>query len=199
MKRLAVMIGLGFFLVMPSSLWAQRFLENHVEAGVYANYFRFSPGDPSDNYVGVGGRLGFNVQRHLALEGEMDYDFARNYTTIYTNGVKTSFAKTSIRPITGLFGPKLQFGTSRFRVFLDGKVGFIDFSTSTSGVVSGVMFANAVNGVGGSGTYPAFYPGGGMEAFFGPLGVRVDVGDEIYLNNGTHHDLRVTIGPEIRF
>lgn len=41
--------------------------------------------------------------------------------------------------------------------------------------------------------------GGGIEGFFGPIGLRVDVGDELYLNNGTYNNLRVTFGPTLRF
>jgi hypothetical protein len=44
-----------------------------------------------------------------------------------------------------------------------------------------------------------FYPGGGAEAFLGPIGFRLDVGDEIYFNDRAHHNLRVTFGPTIRF
>ena len=78
-------------------------------------------------------------------------------------------------------------------------MGFINFDETTSGAVSGTTFANAVNGVGGSGTHPAFYPGGGVEGFIGRVGLRLEVGDEIYLNNGTFNSLRVTFGPHIRF
>src|ERR1700733_15790584 len=57
---------------------------NHAEFGVYGDYFRFAPASASTNYVGVGGRVGFNVHPNLAIEGEMSYDFARNYTTTYS-------------------------------------------------------------------------------------------------------------------
>lgn len=175
--------------------------ENHGEVGVFADYFRLAPGATAANYVGVGGRVGFNVNPHVALEGEMSYDFARNYTTTFSNGTTTAFAKTSVRPITGLFGPKFQFGTSGpFRFFLDGKVGFVDFSTtSNSGTVNGSTFSSGVQGIGGSGTHVAFYPGAGVEGFFGPIGLRLDVGDEVYLNNGAYNNLRVTLGPTLRF
>ena len=66
-------------------------------------------------------------------------------------------------------------------------------------MVSGTTFTNSVNGVGGPGTHVAFYPGGGIEGFIGPIGLRLEVGDEVYLNNGTFNNLRVTFGPHIRF
>ena len=48
-------------------------------------------------------------------------------------------------------------------------------------------------------TAAAIYPGLGVEGFFGPIGLRADVGDEIYFKNGTRNNLRVTFGPTIRF
>ena len=37
------------------------------------------------------------------------------------------------------------------------------------------------------------------EGTVGPIGLRLDVGDEMYFNNGTHHNLKVMFGPYIRF
>ncbi|MGB6828527.1 MAG: hypothetical protein WBE41_10840 [Terracidiphilus sp.] len=183
---------------------SSRYTLNHAEFGVYADYFRLAPANSTANYVGTGGRVAFSVQPNLAIEGEMNYDFARNYTTTSTinNGTTTTtaFVTSSVRPMTGLFGPKLQFGTSGpIRVFATGKLGFVDFSISNPNNVTGTQFSNSVNGIGGSGTHLAFYPGGGFEGFFGTVGLRLEAGDEIYLNNGPYNNLRVTVGPTIRF
>jgi hypothetical protein len=221
MKRIVMLAGFVLSLALPSTLAAQstdaayggqtgqasesgRYTMNHAELGIYADYFRFAPASSSTNFVGTGGRVSFNVQPNLAIEGELNYDFARNFTTTSSvnNGTTTTttFVTTNVRPITGLFGPKLQFGTSGpIRAFLTGKLGFIDFSTNNSGVVSGTTFTNGVAGVGNSGTHLAFYPGGGLEGFIGPVGLRLEAGDEIYLNNGTYNNLRVTVGPTFRF
>jgi hypothetical protein len=43
------------------------------------------------------------------------------------------------------------------------------------------------------------YPGGGVEGFWGPIGLRLEAGDEIYFDNGTHNNLKVTFGPAFRF
>lgn len=225
MKRVLVILAASLSMAFPSWLVAQvaqypppppspsvpqnpppsPTTENHAEIGVYADYLRFAPGSATDNFVGVGGRIGVNIIPNLALEAEMNYDFARNYTSTYSGngsgGVSTTFVTTRVRPLTGLFGPKLQFGTSGpFRAFLTGKVGFIDFSTSASSSnVSATGTANTIAGVGGSGTHLAVYPGGGIELFAGPIGLRAEVGDEIYLNNGTYNNIRVTFGPTFRF
>lgn len=185
---------------LPSAPSPHRYDYDHGEAEVFADYLRFAPASATTNFVGVGGLVGFNLHPNVALEAQMSYDFSRNFTTSNSNGVTTTFFTTSVRPLTGLFGPKLQTGTSSpFRAFLTGKVGFIDFSTNTSAVVSGSTFTSAVAGVGGGGTHLAAYPGGGIEMFAGWFGLRLEAGDEIYLNNGTYNNLKVTAGPAIRF
>jgi hypothetical protein len=200
MQRFAIFVALGLSLASPAWVAAQS-TENHGEAGVFVDYLRFTPGSSTRNFVGVGGRLGINVHPNIMLEAEMNYDFKRNYTNTFGNGISTAFVTTGVRPLTGLFGPRIQAGTSGpFRVFLTGKLGFVNFSETTSGVVSSTTFSNSVNGVGGAGTHIAFYPGGGIEGFIGPVGLRLEAGDEIYLNNGnTYNNLRVTFGPHIRF
>jgi hypothetical protein len=173
---------------------------NHGEVAAFGDYLRFAPpGHGAVNFVGLGGRVGVNVHPNLALEAEMAYDFERNFTTVGTNGGTTTTVVTGVRPLTGLFGPKIQFGTSGpFRAFLTGKAGFLEMSTSNKGP-STDSFGNAFDQFGGSGTHFAAYPGGGIEAFLGPIGLRAEVGDEIYLNNGANNNLRITVGPSIRF
>lgn len=204
MKRLALLVGIGLILALPSWLAAQESSgATHGEVGIYADYFHFTPGHNNTNFVGVGGRAAYRYHA-MAIEAEMNYDFARNFTTTQTsrNGttVTTTFVKTGVRPLTGLFGPVFYAGTGPLRAFVTGKVGFINFSTTNnSNVVSQSTFTNSVAGVGGPGTHVALYPGGGIEGYFGPLGIRAEVGDEVYLNNGTYNNLRVTLGPELRF
>lgn len=177
---------------------------NHGEVGVYGDLFRVAPsGSTAVNYLGLGGRVGFNVGTYAAIEAEMNYDFEQNYTTTTTTGtgatLTTNTYVSKVRPITGLFGPKLQFGSSGpFRAFVEGKVGFIDFNVSNN-APSTSSFANAVPGIGGSGTHLAVFPGGGVEFFGGPLGLRIEAGDEVWVDNGANNNLRVTFSPTFRF
>jgi|KBSSwiStaDraftv2_1062776.scaffolds.fasta_scaffold05422_5 hypothetical protein len=181
------------------------FDNNHGSIGVYGDLFRVKPaGGNSVNFVGLGARVGFNVHPNIALEGEMSYDFAKNYTALNTGDNSGTLSSTTVssrtRPLTALFGPKFQFGTSGpFRAFVTGKVGFTEFSHSSTTTVSGDTFSNAFDQFGGGTTHFAAYPGGGIEGFFGPLGLRLEAGDQMYFNNGTYNNLRVTFGPEIRF
>lgn len=197
MKRILLLAILSVGLVAPSYLMAQSEY-NHAEVGVFADYFRLSATSPNSNLVGLGGRAAFNVSTHVAIEAEMSYDFARNYTSTFSNGVTTQTVTSSFRPLTGLFGPKFQAGSSGpVRLFVTGKVGFINFSDTNQGVSSG--FTSAVNDITTGATHVAFYPGAGIEGFWGPFGLRLDAGDEIYLSNGARNNIKVEFGPTIRF
>ena len=202
MKRIFWLAVLSGCLALPSLSSAQAqasaYENNHVEVGVFADYFRLSASNPNLNMVGIGGRAAFNVHPNVQLEAEMAYDFKRNLTTTFNNGVTTSFESTRFRPLTGLFGPKFQAGTSGpFRAFVTGKVGFINFSSANT-VTTGA-FINQLNAITNSNTRFALYPGGGIEGFWGPFGLRLEAGDEIYFDNGSRNNLKVTFGPTFRF
>lgn len=198
--------GLAAMLTIPASLAAQA-NNDHGEVEAYGDLFRVAPtGASATNFLGLGGRVSFNTGRFVALEAEMNYDFEQNYTTVTTLGATTSSTSTTItskvRPITALFGPKFQLGSSGpLRAFLEAKAGFIDFSTSCNAPAGSTscFSTSLTNFGGGTSTHVAMYPGGGIEAFWGPLGFRVDAGDEIYVNNGTYNNLRMTFGPTLRF
>jgi hypothetical protein len=197
MRRILLLAILSVGLAAPSCLMAQSEY-NHGEVGVFADYFRLSATNPNSNLVGLGGRAAFNVSTHVAIEAEMSYDFARNYTNTFSNGVTTETVNTRFRPLTGLFGPKFQAGSSGpIRAFVTGKVGFVNFSSSTQGAAAG--FTGAVNAITTGNTRVAFYPGAGLEGFWGPFGLRLDAGDEIYIDSGAHNNLKVEFGPTIRF
>ncbi|MBO0911015.1 MAG: outer membrane beta-barrel protein [Acidobacteria bacterium] len=199
MKGVTWLSILGLLLAIPSALRAQEGGEayNHGSVGIFVDYLRFSPGPTTTNFVGLGGRAGFHMSHSVQLEGEVNYDFQRNVTNTFSNGISTSFVTTRVRPLTGLFGPKFQT-PGPFKFFVTAKVGFINFSTTTSAVTFGTL-GTAFSSVGGAGTHFAVYPGGGLEGFWGPFGLRAEVGDTIYLNNGTFNNLRVTFGPQLRF
>lgn len=193
MKRFLAFLIPSLFFVVPM-LVAQD--SDHVEIGVFANYFRMSDSSPARNFVGVGGRAAFNIRPSVQLEAEMAYDFKRNFTNTFTNGVTTQFVNTQFRTLHGFFGPKFQTGSGPFRVFVTGKVGFDNFSINNQNAPEG--FVNTVGLTNGTTAF-AVYPGGGIEGFAGPIGLRAEVGDDIYFNNGAHNNLRVTFGPQFRF
>jgi hypothetical protein len=189
MKRMAIVLLLGAWFAHPA--FAQG------EIGAYVDYFRLSQTDT--NMAGLGGRLSLKAGPFAQLEAEMSYDFEEAFTEGFTNTSTSTVAlqRTNIRLLHGLFGPKLHT-PGPIQLFVTLKGGFINFrmdprpatfATFTSSVEN--LRANNVSGV--------LYPGGGLESHIGFLGVRLDVGDEIYFNQGTHHSLRVAFGPVFRF
>ena len=194
MKRYLGPILAALFFTVPAVM-AQA-PSDHIEVGAFADYFRFSQTKPVSNFVGVGGRAALNIHPSVQLEAEMAYDFKRNFTNTFTNGVTTVLVTTNFRTLHGLFGPKLQTGSGPFRAFVTGKVGFDNFSVTNQNAPSG--FTSSI-GLDKGKTDFAVYPGAGVEAFAGPFGLRLEVGDEVYFDHGSHNNLKVTFGPQIRF
>jgi hypothetical protein len=186
----------ALFFVAPTVVAQESGSTDHAEIGIFAEYFRFGDPGPDTNYIGFGGRAAFNVRPGVQIEGEMGYDFEQNYTSTFSNGVTTATVQSRLRTLHGLFGPKFQTGSGPFRFFLTGKVGFENFTVTGQDAPTG--FATAVGLASGS-TYFAVYPGGGIEAFAGPIGVRAEIGDNIYFNNGVHNNMRISLGPQFRF
>ena len=188
----SIMLSVAGVLALPSLAAAQ----DHGEVGAFVDYYRLDRVDPKINFIGVGGRVAFNIRPTVGLEAEMAYDFKRNFTSTFSDGVSTVFVDTRLRPLHALFGPKFQT-RGPFKAFVTGKVGFVNFSVSNQNAPAG--FASALDDVTTGNTKFALYPGGGVEGFFGPFGLRLEVGDEIYFSGGTRNNLRVTFGPQIRF
>lgn len=170
---------------------------DHAEVGAFVDYFRFNQISPTRNFVGLGGRAAFNLRPSVQLEAEMAYDFKRNFVRTFTNGASTELVNTNFRTLHGLFGPKIQTGSGPVRLFVTGKVGFDNFSISNQNATSG--FTSAVGLTNGTTDF-AVYPGAGVEMFWRYLGLRAEVGDEIYFDHGSsHNNVRITFGPQLRF
>lgn len=192
MKRIALLTLLALAVTAPSL-----FAQDHGEVGAFAELFRLQATNPVINFVGVGGRVSVNVHHDVQLEAEMGYDFKRNFTSEFSNGINSQLVTTHLRNIHGLFGPKLQTGGGAFRAFVTVKGGFINFGASNENVPNG--FISQIGDITSGHTDAVLYPGAGIEAYLGPIGLRLDAGDEIYFENGANHNLRVTFGPHIRF
>lgn len=194
MRKISILAVLASVFMLAPALFAQ----DHGEFGVFADYTRLGTGGGSAlNYVGVGARVGFNVHPNLAFEAEGSYDPNKSYA--YQNGTGGVFGtyNANLHIANAMFGPKLQFGTGAFRAFLTVKGGLLTFRGGNP------SFIGTVNAIPTGETDAVLYPGGGLEAYAGPIGVRLDVGDEIYFAGsnagGAHHNLKVSFGPHIRF
>jgi hypothetical protein len=198
MKRVVflVLIAVG----LAPATFAQRPETDHVQVGAYADYFRLS--QTNTDFAGLGGRLTFTAYRQLKLEGEMSYDFNKVFTEGFSDNSTVpptvTVARSSIRVLHGLFGPKLELGHHSFHPFVTVKGGFVDFLFDNR-PANFNTFASTVDNLRSRDVSAVLYPGGGLEGHLGPVGLRLDAGDEIYFAGGTHHNLRIAFGPYIRF
>jgi len=192
MRRIAVLFAVFACFAVPAAR-----AQDHVEVGAFAEYFRLN--ETSTNLFGLGARAGVNVNKHFQLEAEMGYDFTRGFAESFTNPTThvVTIQKSTLHALHGLFGPKLQTG-GPVRVFVTVKGGFENFSINNRpGTFAG--FTSSVNDLRSSNVSGVLYPGGGLEAFLGPIGLRLDVGDEIYFAGGAHNNWKISFGPTIRF
>jgi hypothetical protein len=191
MRKLTLLL----FAVLVSDLRAQ----SRMEAGIFFDSLSIS--QTSTNNFGLGARFGYRIHPNVLLEGELAYDYGLNFNEAYrniTNGDITAIESTSIGVTHGLIGPMLQPAHGHFRPFATLKAGFIDFRLSPSLL----PYSNVVSSVFGlrtSNVNAALYPAGGVEASLGPVGLRLELGDEIYFNRGGHNNLRIAFGPILRF
>jgi Outer membrane protein beta-barrel domain len=197
MKPLAFLSALALCIASfaPAASAQSSDNKNHGSLGVFADFTRLQPADL--NMLGVGARLGFNVRKHVVLEGEMAYDFERTKTHTVTVGNLTSTVRSNLRMLHGLAGLKIQT-TGPVRIFALLKGGIVNFGVG--GPVTAGAINNQINNIVDGDTDGVFYPGGGIEFNVGWLGIRAEAGDEImFLNNGRSNNFRATIGPQIRF
>ena len=187
---------LVFFLFgVSSSLYAQQ----RFQVGVFLDYLNLS--HTNTNNVGLGGRFGYRTSHHMTLEGEVTYDYGVNFEEAYRNVVNgniVAIERTSIGFTQGLFGPKLQGQGHGFRPFVTLKGGFVDFRLSPS-LLPYSSFLSTLTGIRTSSLNAALYPAAGIEGILGPVGLRFEMGDEVYFNHGAQNNLRITFGPTIRF
>jgi hypothetical protein len=191
MRKLTLIV----FLLATCPLFAQK----RVELGVFIDYLNIS--QTSTNNFGLGGRFGYRIHHDVLMEGELAYDYGINFDEAYrniANGNLAAIEHTSIGVTHGLVGPRLQPSGGGFRPFLTLKAGFMDFRLSPS-LLPYSNLASTILGLRTSNLNAAIYPAAGVEAALGPIGLRLEAGDEIYFNQGPHNNLRITFGPILRF
>jgi hypothetical protein len=196
MKRYAIFACLALCFAMIAPRASAQDDKNHGNIGLFLDYTRLSS-TTNLNMFGIGGRAGFNIAKHVVLEGEMAYDFEKSFTTSVTAGGITNTSRSRLRLLHGLFGPKFQT-TGPVRIFALVKGGFVNFGVG--GPVTAGAINNQINSVVDGDTDAAIYPGGGIEFNLGWLGIRAEAGDEIiFFPDKARNNFRGTIGPQIRF
>jgi hypothetical protein len=192
MKRVALLVLLTGWLVPLASA------QEHFQVGAYADYFRLS--QTKTNMAGLGGRAAIKVFPHVMLEGEMSYDFQQAFTEGFTNpsGGAITFQNSNVKILHGLVGPTIVAGHGGIRPFVTLKGGFVNFRLDPR-PASFAGFASSIDNLRANNVSAEIYPGGGVEGHLGPVGLRLEAGDEIYFAGSTHHNLRIAFGPFIRF
>jgi hypothetical protein len=195
MKRILFLLMLAAGLVLVPAASAQESLD-HVQIGVFADYLRLRPTD--NNMAGIGARVGIHANRYPRLEAESAYDFSSGFNETFTRSGQVFRNRTDLRTIHGMFGPVISSGHGPIRLFATVKGGAINFRIDPRPATFG-SYASSVSDLRSSDISGVLYPGGGAEGHIGPIGVRFDIGDLMYFNNGAHHNLRMTFGPFVRF
>jgi hypothetical protein len=191
MKRIALVIVIASMSFVPKAR-----AQNHGEVGAFAEYFKL--GDTGSNFAGIGGRAAINIVKNIQIEAEMSYDFNQVFTERFTGtGGAITTVGSNIRVLHGLVGPKVQT-SGPVRVFVTVKGGATNFRFDPA-PASFSTLTDSVNNLRSNNVNAALYPGGGVEAFLGPFGLRAEVGDEIIFVNGARHNWKVSFGPQIRF
>src|SRR5262249_10502429 len=152
--------------------------QKRVEAGIFLDYLSIS--QTSTGNFGLGGRFGYRIHQNVMLEGELAYDYGINFDEVYrniSNGDIAAIGRTSVGVTHSLFGPALEPATGALRPFASLKVGFVDFRLSPSLLPLSTV-TTTILGLRTSSLNVAIYPGAGLEASLGPVGVRVELGDE---------------------
>ncbi len=191
MKRVALLLFVAGWLVPLARA------QDHFQVGAYGDYFRIT--QTNTDLAGLGGRAAVKILPHVMLEGEMSYDFEQAFTErCLSSGCTVTVANSNLKVLHGLAGPKIIGGHGRIRPFLMVKGGFINFRLDPKPASFG-SFTSSVDNLRSNNVSGTLYPGAGLEGHIGPVGLRLEAGDEIYFAGGTHHNPRVAFGPFIRF
>jgi hypothetical protein len=122
--------------------------------------------------------------------------FWRSDTQTFSDGVSTEAVTSHLRTLHGFLGPKFRTGPGPFRVSLQGR---LDSRISASPIR---MLAQALRtpwALQLAARSSQSVRAGGFEALAGPIGVRAEIGDDIYFVNRSHNNMRIGLGAQFRF
>jgi hypothetical protein len=187
---LAFLAGAGWFVPLASA-------QDHFQVGAYGDYFRIE--QTGTNMAGLGGRVGYTIFSHVMFEGEMNYDFDQGFAErCVSTGCTVGVANSNLKVLHGLGGFKFIGSHRAIRPFLELKGGFINFQLNPKPASFG-QFTTSVQNLRSKNVSGVFYPGAGVEGHLGPIGLRLEAGDEIYWTGSPHHNVRIAFGPFLRF
>ena len=112
-ETLFKLLAVSLFFAVPMMV-AQSHDMDHVEIGGFLDYYRLSDPGPTRNFIGLGGRAAFGITPNVQIEAEMAYDFKRDYTSTFSDGLTTTNVTSRLRTLHGFFGLKFQTGSRTF-------------------------------------------------------------------------------------
>jgi hypothetical protein len=196
MKRVALLL---FLVCMAGWLAPPAKAQDQFQASVYGDYFRID--QTGTNMAGLGGRVGYKVFPFVMFEGEINYDFDQGFVErcVSPGCGSVTVANSNLKVLHGLVGPKFVGGHHAIRPFLAIKGGFINFQLNPKPASFG-QFTSSIQNLRSNNVSGVLYPALGVEGHLGPIGLRLEGGDEMYfIGNGTHHNVRLAFGPFLRF
>jgi hypothetical protein len=191
MKRVALLLFLAGWLVPLAKA------QDQFQVGAYGDYFRVT--QTKTNMAGLGGRVGYKMLPYVMFEGEVSYDFDQGFTEkCVSTGCTVTVANSNLKVLHGLAGVKFIGGRHAIRPFLTLKGGFINFQLNPKPATFG-GFTSSIQNLRSNNVSAVLYPALGAEGHLGPLGLRLEAGDEMYFAGAAHHNVRVAFGPFFRF
>ncbi|HEX8882177.1 MAG TPA: hypothetical protein VF749_19180 [Candidatus Acidoferrum sp.] len=191
MKRVALLLFLAGWLVPLAKA------QDQFQVGAYGDYFRIT--QTSTNMAGLGGRVGYKMFPYMMFEGEVSYDFDQGFiehcTSVSCLGL---VANSNLKVLHGLAGVKFIGSRRAIRPFVTVKGGFINFQLNPKPATFG-GFTTSIQNLRSNNVSAVLYPALGVEGHLGPLGLRLEGGDEMYFAGAAHHNVRVAFGPFFRF
>ena len=188
---------------VAAALWltlAAPAVAQHFEASAFVGYAHLDVPNLPENTVSLGGRLDFPFIRFIKLEFEGGYDFPIPEINISSAG---NVAVVSTQQISGWRangGLKFQTHGGSYFFFLKGGAYWLEPSVDVRTIGGIPIVVSPPTSLSTSAVKGTFYPGAGITFFAGPIGLRFDVGDEIFwLNGNARNTLRINFGPAFRF
>jgi hypothetical protein len=194
MKRIVLLLVILAFGSTPA-LRAQ----DHGQIGAFGDYYWLNATHTS--FGGLGARISASAWKYIHLEGELAYDFDQSFNEGFTNPATNVVIvqRSDLRLLRAEFGPKFETpGPMKLFVTVKGGVDNFHFNPAP---VTFANFGDSAAPLRAGTTDGVLYLGTGVEGFIGPVGVRLDVGDDMYFNGATHanNNLRISFGPQFRF
>lgn len=159
-------------------LFAQRYYDTELpryEVGVQADIHHLD--GVGEWGGGLGLRFDYNFNEHVALDAELVY---RQHDLLAPNGVSTQ--SPVVGQTTGLFGLRAGKRVEDYGFFANARAGFLHFG-SDNGVT--LLTRNTV---------PAFDVRGTLEHYYGPVILRLELGEMIVAYGNAQAFSNVSLG-----